>query len=457
MRWPIVQMDQLHLELADGASATVVGSADLVTKELLSARVHAEGHPPGSLLPANVHCDRVMLNAELHGPITNLSHAAVLEVDGLQAASSGRLALRANAAGQLNGPMTFAAALANSAHQGLWVAGQAEVTPAQAKVRLDRFDLTDGTNAVFRLANAAVVGATRFPSEDLKRGPTAFRIEDFRWRGTEGSLDINGALAWPDSGRFAVQAEHLNLAAASALGLPDVFGVKIDHLRATCAWTNGPADLALSLGTQLPNAKSLPISLALDLTGNRDGLRIQQVQLTSPSGPVLAGAGSLPLLLEPARGSHLVRLDESAPMAFQATAGANLEVWEAVGRWTGITAVDPQIEVNLSGSVKQPRGGVRLQMAALQPGRFATNPPLPKVERVAATLELSPAFVQLKELTFTVEGRTATPPSRLKPNWPVDGGGSSHGTKPLGRSQWLKRTWPRSRGTPRISWPPRAR
>lgn len=403
LAWPWLEITRADARIEE-MTAALSGRADLESQVLATGEIHVEGKGGGGLLPSDVAFERVLLRASAQGPFDTLSHSGTLELDGFTAPQVSTVALRAlwQGRGQELGHFE---ATAKADASLLEIRGSA-TGQGRAGLRLEQLTLSTNGLAVYELAQPFSVTLEQTDGAGATAGTGwLLGVEPFRWTGPGHELSLQAEAAWPSSGQFRVAAQAFNTAAFRDFLEPAPPAVSIDRLEAAGHWTNGPLAFELSAGSQFRTAQGLDLSGVLTAKGNSNGVSVTQFKISCQSAALLSGSGYLPVTVTPADPNRKVHVDETARIQVQAATVPNRAFWDAVASWTRLGVVDPQVEMNVSGSLAQPQGKISARVAAVRTDALLTNQEPIRVENLAAEVEISRPSIEVRHLGFVVEGQ----------------------------------------------------
>jgi translocation and assembly module TamB len=429
--WPWVEIANANAVLNDGSAATVSGKMDLENKAVEDARVQLNGALEQPWLPAGYRCENLSLEAHARGPLTNLSHTGELEVANFSTPKTRPLHLNAKWSGeQMN--LTRAEvsiAASNSLLSTVFsMATNQEPSLTNVAINLEKLSLQKGEKNMLELQKPTniVIG----------KGETnhwLLQVTGFDWRGPSGGLVLESHLDWPVAGEAHLSGENLH----NDL-FDDFFNFRTDKfeigkLHASAGWTNGPlvfrAEMAGSgvIGgttratpTQTRRVRSPviperrldetptaqlggPVSVQLVVLSDARGIAISNLVVNSETSTVAIAHGFLPATVNPSASTNMFQLRVDEPLTLNVTTKPHSVLWQKLTDLTGVVLREPNVNLNLGGTWREPNGDVQADIQQIQlPG---TNQMLPKLEKLKLDIAITPQLAKVNECNFLVQGQ----------------------------------------------------
>lgn len=430
LEWPRVRLSSLATQFTNAAALTVHGAADLSKREIQELVWQFTGPPPLTGLPANPGWPALDARGSLHGPFTNLTHAADFRTTGSFRAWGLRpLDIRGVWRGKARHLESLDLTVTRpGAELRLLADGSLRsVQPPDLALGLHALSLTaDGAP---RLAlSGPSTGSLRWNVDaEGRRGPDV-ALENLDLTGPGGArLELGGAAAWPRRGRVhaALRAFPVSWITdwfdAVPEGMPDV---QVRRLELDGSWDDGPVEgqVGIEAVVALPEVGPLDIGGSAILAGS--GVEIRDVVVMAreagPGEGAVTASARLPYALVPAEPSGIVRLVPDGTVGGRADVASGAWIWSWLERRTGLSPTDPVVGLEGSGTVEHPeltlagkvgRTGIPL------PGRAGEWVTLDALEfRARATR----TGIALESLRLSVEGQPIQARARLP--WGTDGG-----------------------------------
>lgn len=397
--WPWLEITRAEARFGEAAAA-VTARADLQKRSLASGVVHVDGKVGEGLLPSGSSVERVVLHANAHGPIDELTHSGALELEGFNAPRLAPLTARANWRGR-GADLDFFEAAAHSGTSTLQIAGSANGSD-RAGLRFEQLTLSTNGQPVYQLERPLSVTLRRPGGTE---SGWRLAVEPFRWTGPGHELSLRGGAVWPVSGDFDVAAKAFDTAAFQGFFEPALPAVRLDHLEAAAHWTNGPLVFQLNGGTRFQGGRGLDLSAVLAAQGNSNGISVTEFKVANQSATVLSGSGFVPVTVTPSDSKRMLHVHDTAPIELQAATVSNRPFWDTISAMTKAGLVDPRLDISLSGSIAQPKGRIVARIAAVRLDQFWTNQEPPRLERLVAEIGVSRTAIQVHQLDFTLENQ----------------------------------------------------
>jgi hypothetical protein len=276
----------------------------------------------------------------------------------------------------------------------------------QGGLRLEELTLVENEQMLYQLEQPFSVTIDRDRHvPDGRRSTWLLTLEPLRWRGPRSSLSVATQLTWPESGSFAIDAEHFDSAPLNAFLEEPLTPVTLDKARVEGGWTNGPIRFVATLGTLVSATKELPLQAHLVAEGDAQGVRISELEVRDQSSVVLTGHGAFPLRIEPGHAGNILQVDQQQGLELHVRTEPNTAFWNQIASWTRLRLSEPRLQLEIGGKLANPTGTVTAQFGAVDASKLWTNRPLPLLEDLRANLELSRTALWLRTLRVTVEGQ----------------------------------------------------
>lgn len=214
-------------------------------------------------------------------------------------------------------------------------------------------------------------------------------------------------------------------------GLP---AVELGALNASADWSNGPVKFGLevsaaersppapgvgkfsglSQGSQRGAADMsseswsswLGLGGEVKLTGDDQGISVQQFELTSQSAPLASLHGFIPVTLNPAAPRDRVRIEPEGPLSLSGVIQAPGVLRDKLTAWTGVRWHDPHLRLDVSGTPKEPQGQIQLQAQQIE--LVKSRQPLPALTNLRLDLRLDRRQARLADCRLLVQGQPVT-------------------------------------------------
>jgi len=447
LSWPWIEITNANAVLDDGSTVAVAGRIDLEKQVLEGGNIRASGRAAQRWLPAGYGYEGFSLKANAQGALTQLVHSGEIEVKNFTSPQMRPLQLKVGWRGeQINlRHAEISIAASNSILSAVFsTATNQEPSLTNIAVNLEKLSLQKGGKSALDLEKPATI--------EMGIGETnrwLLRVDGFNWRGPSGEIGLQSEWDWPKAGNAHIAGANLQ----SDL-FDDFFDFhtekfEIGKLDATAGWTNGPLVFRVEMAgsgviggntrTAQPESRRVrspvaperrldetqsapqlggPISLRILVMGDQNGVAISNLVVNSETSTVAVARGFLPATVNPNAQSNMFQLDVEKPLNLSVTTKPQSVVWQKLTELTGVVLREPNLNVNLGGTWREPNGGVRAEVEEIQFRQ--TNQTIPKIEKLRLDIQLSPQVAQVKECNFLVQGQPVT----------------LRGTLPLEKSFW---------------------
>ena len=439
--WPRIELTQGKMLMADGSGIDLAGKFDLEEKVIHDGRLNFSGGFGQQFLPRGMSFHSATLAAQFDGPVQAITHSAKLEVENLLLPHTKpwRVEAEWNGHGLDFQPAQIVVTAGSSTLQ---IRGAMDLG-GEKKLRLAALDLSKSNHTelqlrqpfqvTFRKATGTAftnfqdgrlgvpdaASPNRMDAERQTAASWMARLDPMFWSGTNRELRMEANVDWPRKGTFNGTAQGLDTALVQ-----EFFGIadseaRVDSLRFSGGWTNGPMAFRLELKAGLKTKEQLSFSANADMTGGADGLSINQLSISSVTQLVSRAQGTLPIVLEPAATNGLVQINPDGPLKLRMLTEPQSILWEKIAAVSGLALQKPNLTADLDGTWSAPHGRVTMQVERIQ---FPPALRLPAVENVDVLAELDRDTARIPTFDFSVEGQ------------PV----SIKGQMPLGQSYWSR-------------------
>ncbi len=400
LHWPRLRLREVQLTGPAGETLRGGAEVDFVARELARASVSGEvnGQTLAAWLPPTLAFGQAEVRAEAAGPLAALRHEGQAIVRPI---TLGRVAVeRADVRWKGEGRAINEAAVSLAAGAAL-VSAKGRIDAAST-LRLESLHWTHAGTPVLALKAPATV----------RLRPT-LTIEALHLAGPEAAVDAR--MTWGAVGRVDVAVRGLPSEVLRPFRAESGLRWAIRSWAITGSWAEGPMTFS-SAGEAtfaLPEQRTATVRAAF--RGDGQGLWVDALHALEGDNAVVNASGRLPVVVTPwgnpeprttpARASRWFELNPDGPLGFEAVTVPNAAFWQQFGAVTGIELDAPQLTARLEGTWREPRGHIEFHLtrATMNARRFAR--PLPTVEKVDLSLIGTASSVQLKTLTFTVEGQ----------------------------------------------------
>ena len=398
MDWPLLQINEGHVDFVAGGTADAVGRVNFITREVESGTVKIKGQLGQDFLPKNLSYTNLSLSADVTGPLEEPRHTARVEVDGLTVEGLPPLKVTANWRGDfLNIEQLEAAVLAKTSE--LKVTGAAKLAIDEAQLRL--------TNVVFTKARERRLAMQKPATLVVKKSDKTLSLhcDAIDLRGGNRQIGLGGNLAWPQQSDFSFSATNLTTAEFQDLFFQQLPDVRLFRINFVGGWTNGPLDFTLRAAGRFTPIDTNVFAIRVNASGDKSGLSFEELQVLSEREPVLVARGFLPVQINPANGTNMVQLQPKQIIDFRADTTTNTVFWDRIAELTRFKFHEPELHVLVSGTLEKPQGKIVAKAAETEWLPARQSKPLPRVRKLEADIDLDEQKARLNKFTLLVEGQ----------------------------------------------------
>lgn len=414
LNWPWLDVTSANGEFEDGSKLSAEGKLELVSESIVDGRFQFSGPLAGRWLPAGYSYNTLSLTGAIQGPVKDPSHTGHLEVGGFVSPALQPLQLRMDWSGRKQS-LDHVGLLAATAASTLTASGALAIGAPETTLQITHLSLgTNGAPALSLLAPCRISAARDATGKNWR-----FNMTPVDLAGKAGAAHLQGAVDWPHAGALQVILTNLSSSLLNDFAKAPLPEVHIQRLSGSAAWTNGPATVALevaathpSQSTALTNATparplnalwNLPFAFELKLRGDRDGLLLTNLMVSSRGALLATAHGGLPLTLNPAGPGAVVQLSTAQPLHFEATAQPHAFFWDELTAWTGVALHEPHLRLRATGTWQAPSGQFDLQAQQIRFQQGPTN--LPALQDLHLAVGIDRGNVQLTEGRVFVQGQ----------------------------------------------------
>lgn len=412
---PILKLDELRADFADGSAMVADGSFDGATRSILQGRWQLSGGFLQKLWPGLSYAE-LAASGELHGALTNLAHRGEAALTTVRTAGLKPFDFRAKWTGQ-NQQLTAAEVEWTAGESVLSIGAAAEfnVTKREVMTKLSQLSLRRGTEELYALEQPCAItfraGETNAPGR-----PWTLAVDAFHWRSERNTISATADLAWPSQGNATLSLTNVALAAFSDFLAADIANILLAELAGSAHWSNGPVHSVISAAVSLTNSAGQ----VFGLRGNAktdELLVIEQLALANGYTPTLSVTGTVPVQIIPGRREGMFIWDPSQPIALAAAWNEGQPEVLAVplGTWGELEVSRPELRCRVSGTPDEPSAELTVGATKLA-WQSKTNSSLrPRLEDMQLVLEIRPDAIRLKTFVGKLDGQ----PISANGEWPL--------------------------------------
>jgi translocation and assembly module TamB len=395
VQWPDVHVKAATAELAGGDRLALDGRWQAKTRTLTDATLNAQVSRATAArwLPADAEFEQISVKALAQGVWPEIEHRGTAQAQAL------RIAPLKAVSGEINWKGRGAAAeFLATAKAGETLVRLDGAADAQS-VRVETLVLTQDGEERLRLMQPARVAWA-----------PALNIDPVEFVGPDSRLA--GAVDWVERGHVRVEAKNVRstlLRDLVALPGPEW---TVSALAVQGAWTDGPLVFTATGEGSVFLEDGRRAELALAARGDGRGVELETLRAAMQGRPVATVSGRAPLTMWP-WSDRRVRLEDDGPLALDAVTSPHAVFWEQLAEITGLTLTAPDVNIQFSGTVRNPQGEGRIRIAKIASGGAAWARALPELEDIEARVTGDRGGVALETFAGKVSGQTVRASGRL--------------------------------------------
>lgn len=424
LHWPWFDLKNASAHIVAGGDFKATAQVHLVDGTIDRGTVQFEGRVGEQFLPAEYSLDRLALKGQVSGPIKTPSHSGHLEATGFKGPKLAPVALQLDWRGDWLNLQRIAGRISTTTN-ALSFSGAAQASPDEIRVRMNELNLQRARETMLALETPFETWLRKPAGPAQSKAVRHIEISRMHWRGSGGDIAVEGKILWPHSGNFLASIHKARSSLIDGWLEKPAPQITIDALDISTAWTNGPVVFTVNARAQTEARPNEVFQVRVKADGNAEGLRFENVSVTSGPDATVSGAGHLPLTLEPGRAAGWISIKTNAPLEFHAVTQPNTNFWEHVAQLSGVALRNPKLTFEASGAIREPSMTVRFEADQAEWKRPKQARALPRLEQLRFFAEINRRQLRLGELRFSVE------------NQPV----AAEGTIPLPQAPDLTKPW----------------
>ncbi|MCH8475727.1 MAG: translocation/assembly module TamB [Opitutales bacterium] len=432
LNWPAAEIEDLSAASTSGSSLSLAGGLnweEWSAKDLRGNFV-LQAEEVQEWLPEGVHFSPLEGSFQADGKWPDLRHKMALQAEQVTVPELKSAELQWSSEGTGMDLQKWSL---------LWAGKEAEVTlageltqtlsPWKLALNLEEFSLADQeAGSTLALSDSARITVEERNQSEIP----AITIENLNLAQSgeqgEGTLSLQGNVAWPQSGDLKLRAENISPFLANALlhtPLPDpgVFTFPQNDLQVR--WEYGPLefDWQKTLTTRLPDAP--PLNSRWAITAGEEGIRLNQWEIIDQDEELIMAEGLFPIRFYPSRvPDDFFEIDFSAPLRWKAESSGEASFWKELVNLSEIQLENPRVKTDISGTLRNPEGRLRV---AFDTFRYVPSgegqedrQQFPPMNEFIAEFAFTRQLAEIERFRFTSEGQEVLLSGKL----------------PLGDQQW---------------------
>jgi translocation and assembly module TamB len=440
MDWPLLEITNVNAVLDDGSTISLTGKIDLEKQQVQDANAKLSGRLAQRFLPADYGYQNLSLSLNAQGPLKQLAHRGEISITNITLPKMQPVQLHLNWSGEeMNLKRAEVSVIASNSTLSTVFSMVTNQQPSLTNItiNLEKLSLQKGSQTALELEKPSTIVMGK--GETNRR---LLQVEGFNWRGPSGQIALESRLDWPNAGHARITGENLHSDLLDDFFTSHTEKFEIGKLGASAGWTNGPLVFRVEVvgsgviggavaATQTesrhvrspvvperrleeaPSAARFAgqLSLQMLVMGDQHGIAISNLVVNSETSTVAMAHGFLPATVNPSAQSNMLKIAVEKPLNLDVTTKPQSILWRKLSDLTGVVLHEPNLNVNLGGTWKEPTGEVHADVGSIQ--LPATNQMIPKLEKLKLGLKLSPQVAKLSECDFLAQGQHVTATGEL--------------------------------------------
>lgn len=417
LSWPLLEISKAEIRFAGEELANLSATVNLADRVVTKGKLAIESLTAPETITQKVSYQNAALISTFEGPIERLSHSGELKIN--------RLTIP-----QLR-PMDFetewSAKSLNFEHVKVGLSANETKLEFDTSISrsnqalvctLQRLNLTQGKTSILDLSNRAEIRWN--PKETPTPNGPAWTITTtpIRFQGDAASVSVDAAVDFPESGHVSANVNGLTGSHFKDFISATPPNISIDDLNLSGGWTNGPLEFLLETSLSVPINEELRFFTNLKAKGDSNGVTIENANVSNDAGTILEGVGNIPLTFHPSTPQEIHKLDSEGPIHFRISTTTNESFWAAIGKLSNLTFTEPELELNIAGSISTPSVQLSATTEAISFNSAEVAGEISSVKNLRGRIELHQTAIRLKELSLEFQGQpviaSAEAPVHLK-------------------------------------------
>ncbi len=412
---PILKLDEIRAELADGSELIANGSVDTKKRSIEGGRWKLSGSFLHSFLP-RVGYSGFNASGELNGALTNLTHSGEVTFTNFQAAGLKPLDVHGKWRGANQHLESANVELkAGGSTLSISAAADFDLMKREVATKLNQLSLRRGDEDIYKLQQSSVI-TFRAGNKNSSRDLWIFAVDDFNWRSERHTVSASANLAWPSHGETALSITNVTLADFSDFVEADIANIFFADLTATAHWSNGPVLSEVSIAGSMTNSTGQVFSLRGAVQADEQ-LKIDFSALVSGYAPTLVVTGTVPVKVIPERSEGMFAWDKSQKIALTGNwkDDQSQELSIPLGTRGRLNVSRPELNFKISGTPDSPIADLTANAAKFVWQSKTNNAPRPTLEDFQFVMEIRPDAIRLKTFAAKLDGQPITATGE----WPI--------------------------------------
>lgn len=399
----VVEGVALNFGDAEGSRfGVVVGSLDLDSMEV--GQFSATGNLGSNLVERLVGgrglgVGAVELDVEARGAMDALRHRGRVMVEGIRQAGVRDSGLELEWAGvgqeRVQGRVDWRTDVG-------WVTVGVE-TEGLESVRVVELEVGGVADVPLRLEGVTEVGLAGVGGE----GVSGVTLGSLHLTNGVQSLLVGGGVEWPDRGSVSLDLEGADSGWARAFVLAELPDVRVDRLKASAVWDEGPMRVDLEGVAEVVEAlEGVAERVFVKVAGDGEGVRLERLVVAEAEREWVRAEAELPVVLGWPGSGAMVRLVPDRGMRFHLEAEPSPAMGDRLMVVSGLELEGARCELDLAGTLVEPRGRLSATVGSVgRPGQNPGESGLVLLEGLSMGVGLEPERLVLETMRVLVGGQ----------------------------------------------------
>ena len=415
LKWPWLEVDAADAAFADNSKASLQVKVQLETEYIGEGQFSFQGGLPRKWLPEGYSFEELSARGTVQGTLDDLKHRGHLDVTDFTAPELRPLQIGMDWQGEQTNVLLadlVASSGKCSLHARLGISNELDHT----ELELTQLSLRTNEETLLELTQPSRMAFER----SSQTNEWLLRTTPVHLEGTGGQLQVNGSVTWPERGVVEVSVQKMETTILAPFLKEKIPDITVKRLSTWAHWTNGPASFGallsasgtppseVRLPTVVTNTLSTNLLVDLELTagGNPNGIVLSNLEVTSLTSSVVIARGFLPMTLHPGAGTNTITFDTEHSLFFNAAVQPQAFFWRVISNWSGLGLVEPNLQVNVSGTWPAPKGKIELSAQRIELSGATWR--IPKLENLQINLSMDRQVARLTKGELLVQGQPAT-------------------------------------------------
>jgi translocation and assembly module TamB len=397
LQWPRLEISRAKLNLDDVNHADFAGQVDFNAKTLegVAVRGNLTSAWFSPMLPSKLDWKGAEITAQLSGPWTAPQHSGTIAASEVQFGRVKPVNLHASWSGA--GFRIEHSSVKAITAGGAVLEAAGAFTAADAEIR--ELQLTGSAGEAWKLVAPARIAWS-----------PALSIDHLQLRSADGQLDValTGEPGSPVANLSASNIRSKLLADWIELAGPTW---EVCTLTASTRMDSDVLAFDARMGGRV-DLQPTPADVSLLIHGDRNGVKLDEARFVEGDRTAATATGRIPVTWRPTATKSL-NVDGDAPLEFQAQLEPHASIWSSLPALVGVTLDQPSANVQLTGTLNQPRGELRAtaRRLAIPKDRFPTA--LPEIGELSLQAHAARDAFVVDSLSAQLDGQPVAANGRI--------------------------------------------